>query len=97
MNKDIVAQWDRSWRRYQDLQIPKKLEDIRNPRVNSVHGRRRLEEEYAKLDDETRMAKEVALARHKRFCLRCTDGTLDYHTDPIVYDSEPLMAKCTGS
>jgi len=65
--------------------------------ISSVHGRRRLKKEYAKLDDETRMAKEVALARHKMFCLRCADGTLDYHTDSIVYESEPLMAKCTGS
>lgn len=42
-------------------------------------GRRKLEEEYSKLDDQTRRAKEVALARcDAGFTIRGEDGSLDY-------------------
>ena len=47
----------------------------------SVAKRKKLEKEYSKLDPEIRRAKEVALARHKYFCIRGEDGSLDYHVD----------------
>jgi hypothetical protein len=46
-------------------------------------GRKKLEEEYKKLNPEIRRAKEVALARHENFALRGQDGSLDYHTEEV--------------
>ena len=52
-----------------------------------------MEEEYAKLDDETRRAKEVALARYEDFAIRGSDGSLDNHNE--VVGKPGRKEKCT--
>ncbi len=49
--------------------------------ARSRSWRRRLEEEYSKLDQDVRRAKEIALARYEWFVIRGEDGSLDYHTE----------------
>ena len=75
----MVYNWDRAWRRYATLGIPKNKEDGSGFSAMTRSKRRTLEHDYRKLDKATREAKEVALARFAPFCLR-KDGTLDYHT-----------------
>lgn len=44
----------------------------------------KLDDEYRKLPDDVRKAKEIALARHRHFVFRCESLTLDYGTERKV-------------
>jgi len=77
---EILAELEDAWRRYQSLNIPGKG-DGGSLKVRSRKGRMALEEEYKRLDDDVRRAKEVALAQYSQFVISGRDGSLDYHTD----------------
>jgi hypothetical protein len=57
-------------------------------RDKTLTGRRRLEKEYEILDDQTRRAKEVALARYRGFVICGGDGRLDYGTSSVSKNEE---------
>ena len=78
VSPEVCHEWDRSWRRYATLGIPGNG-DGAGLAARTRHGRRKLKDDYKKLDPKVRAAKEVALARYSPFCLR-KDGTLDYFT-----------------
>jgi hypothetical protein len=75
---DITQEMDAAWMLYQKLGIPGKGD---GKHAWSVAKRQKLKDEYSKLEPEVRRAKEIALARHDYFCIRGTDGSLDYHVD----------------
>jgi hypothetical protein len=77
---EVVAEVKEAWFRYQRLGIRGSGDGKGAQFKASKAARRKLEEKYKLLDDDTRRAKEVALARYDGFCLR-VDGSLDYHTD----------------
>jgi hypothetical protein len=79
MSASTAAELQDAWIRYLELGIPGDGDGKGGKYVYSKKARRRLEEEYAGLEEGVRRAKEVALARWEGFCLR-RDGTLDYYT-----------------
>ena len=92
MTPEILVQLEAAWLKYQTLNIPGPG-DGADIKCRARKWRRKLEEEYAKLDDETRRAKEVALARYEDFAIRGSDGSLDYHTE--VVGKPGRKEKCT--
>jgi hypothetical protein len=76
-----MAELEEAWLYYLSLNIPGKG-DGASLKCLTRSGRKKLEEEYKMLDDRTRRAKEVALARCEAgFTIRGTDGSLDYCTE----------------
>ncbi|KAE8454637.1 hypothetical protein EG329_000260 [Mollisiaceae sp. DMI_Dod_QoI] len=80
ITEEIVAELEAAWIFYQKLNIPGEGDGAKRS-SRTLSGRRKLEEEYQRLDDNTRRAKEVALARYPNFVIRGEDGSLDYYTD----------------
>lgn len=77
----IVTELEAAWLQYQTLSIPGRGEGAKLGCLRRS-GRRKLEVEYSRLDELTRRAKEVALARcNSGFVIRGRDGSLDYCTD----------------
>jgi hypothetical protein len=75
---DIIQEMNDAWLLYQTLGIPGKGD---GKYAWTVAKRQKLKDEYSKLEPKVRRAKEIALARHDYFCIRGTDGSLDYHVD----------------
>jgi hypothetical protein len=76
----IISELETAWLRYQTLGIPGKGGGgSRSAKTKA--GRRKIEQEYMRLQRDVRRAKEVALARHENFVIRGRDGSLDYHTE----------------
>jgi hypothetical protein len=75
---DIIKEMNEAWMLYQTLSIPGKGD---GKHAWSVAKRPKLKDEYSKLEPEVQRAKEIALVRHDYFCIRGTDGSLDYHVD----------------
>jgi hypothetical protein len=75
----IISELETAWLRYQTLGIPGKG-DGGSRSAKTKAGRRKIEEDYMRLQPDVRRAKEVALARHENFVIRGRDGSLDYHT-----------------
>jgi hypothetical protein len=92
LTPEIVAELDKAWVKYGTLSIPGKG-DGADLAARTRTGRKILEEEYSKLDHDTRRAKEVALARYDPFVIRGTDGSLDYHTEVVRYGGEDREKK----
>lgn len=77
-----ITELETAWLKYQTLGIQGQG-DGASRRAKTKAGRKRIEEEYKKLDPEVRRAKEVALARHDNFVIKGQDGSLDYHTEEV--------------
>lgn len=90
-----------AYRKYRTLCIPQEMLNEEKKRARKLAGRKRLEAEYKLLDEETRNAKEFALAmvtsQHDPFCIRGEDGTLDYHTDPAPPKPEKELEEEDGA
>jgi hypothetical protein len=92
LTPEILAELEAAWLKYQTLNIPGSG-DGGDIKCRARRWRRKLEDEYGKLDEETKRAKEVALARYEDFAIRGGDGSLDYHTE--VVERSGRERRCT--